>query len=84
MMTNVGEVNGGPKNWSSGFLPAAYEGTAIGHGGVKIEDLAEPIEYLKNKGLTPEQQRYELDMLQKLNRRSARRWEEDNLARFLR
>ena len=69
--------HGGAKNWSSGFLPAAYQGTPIGHGGMKPEDLPEPIEYLRNKGLTPEQQRYELDMLQKMNRRSANRWQYD-------
>ena len=69
--------HGGAKNWSSSFLPAAYQGTPIGHGGIKTEDLAEPIEHLKNRGLTSEQQRYELDMLQKMNRRSAMRWQHD-------
>jgi hypothetical protein len=44
---------------------------------MRPEDLAEPIEHLKNKGLSPEQQRYELDMLQKLNRRSAAKWQHD-------
>lgn len=62
-------AHGGAKNWSSGFLPAAYQGTAIGNAGLKVEDVApEPIEFLSNKGYTPEQQRYELDMLQKMNR----------------
>ncbi len=62
-------AHGGAKNWSSGFLPAAYQGTAIGNAGVKVEDVAsEPIEYLLNKGYTAEQQRYELDMLEKMNR----------------
>ena len=69
--------HGGAKNWSSGFLPAANQGTAIGHGGLNVDDLTEPIEYLKNHGLTPEQQRYELDMLQKVNRRNAERWHFD-------
>lgn len=64
-------AHGGAKNWASAFLPAAYQGTAIGNAGMKVEDLAEPIEYLQNKGLNPEQQRFELDMLQKLNRRHA-------------
>ncbi len=62
---------------SSGFLPAAYQGTAVGHGGIKVDDLKEPIEYLKNAGLTAEQQRYELDMIQKMNRASADRWQQD-------
>ncbi|MEJ7618581.1 MAG: DUF1501 domain-containing protein [Pyrinomonadaceae bacterium] len=62
--------HGGSKNWGSAFLPGAYQGTAIGHAGMKVEDIkAEPIEYLLSKHLGPEQQRYELDMLQNLNRR---------------
>ncbi|MEX2261836.1 MAG: DUF1501 domain-containing protein [Bryobacteraceae bacterium] len=64
--------HGGGKNWSSAFLPGAFQGTAIGHAGMKVEDIkGEPIEYLVNKQLTPEQQRYELDMLQNINRRHA-------------
>lgn len=64
--------HGGSKNWSSAFLPGAYQGTAIGHAGLKVDDIKdEPIEYLVNKGLSPEQQRYELDMLKAINRRHA-------------
>ncbi len=72
-----GLSHGGAKNWSSAFLPAAYQGTAVAHGGIKVEDLHEPIEHLKNKGLSNEQQRYELDMIQKMNRWSAERWNHD-------
>ena len=67
-----GLAHGGAKNYSSSFLPAAYQGTPIGNAGIKVEDLlAEPIEYLKNQGLTSDQQRYELEMLQKINREHA-------------
>lgn len=72
-----GLSHGGAKNWSSGFLPAAYQGTAVGHGGVKIDDLRDPIEFLRNAGLTPDQQRYELDLIQKMNRRAAERRDHD-------
>ncbi|MFN0165869.1 MAG: DUF1501 domain-containing protein [Bryobacteraceae bacterium] len=72
-----GLSHGGAKNWSSGFLPAAFQGTAVGHGGIKVDDLKDPIEHLRNTGLTPEQQRYELDMIQKANRRAAERWNHD-------
>jgi uncharacterized protein DUF1501 len=72
-----GLSHGGAKNWSSGFLPSAYQGTAVGHGGLNVEDLVEPIEHLKNKDLTPDQQRYELDMIQKMNRASALRYQQD-------
>ncbi len=64
-------AHGGAKNWSSAFLPAAYQGTALGNAGIKARDLVEPIENLVNRDLTPELQRYELDQLQKINRRHA-------------
>lgn len=64
--------HGGAKNFGSAFLPGAYQGTPIGHSGMKVEEIKnEPIQYLVNKGLTPEQQRYELDMIQNINRRHA-------------
>ncbi len=72
-----GLENGGAKQWSSAFLPGAYQGTAVGHGGMKLADLTEAIENVKNHDLTPEQQRYELDMAQKMNRASAHRWQDD-------
>ncbi|HWB98333.1 MAG TPA: DUF1501 domain-containing protein [Bryobacteraceae bacterium] len=64
-------AHGGAKNWSSAFLPAAYQGTAIGNAGIKARDLVEPIENLANPDLSPEMQRFELDQLQKINRRHA-------------
>ncbi len=64
-------AHGGAKNWSAAFLPAAYQGTAIGNAGMKVKDLAEPIENLTSKRLSPELQRFELDMLQKQNRQHA-------------
>ena len=64
--------HGGAKNWASAFLPGAYQGTAIGNSGMKAKDIAEqPIEYLLRKGFSPEQQRFELDMLQNINQRHA-------------
>ena len=62
--------HGGSKNWSSAFLPGAYQGTAIGHAGMRVDDVkGEPIEYLKQKSFTAEEQRFELDMLQSMNRK---------------
>jgi hypothetical protein len=64
--------HGGSKNWGSAFLPGAYQGTAIGNAGLKVADIqSEPIEYLRQKKLSADQQRYELDMLQSINRRHA-------------
>ncbi|MBM3739173.1 MAG: DUF1501 domain-containing protein [Acidobacteria bacterium] len=68
-----GLSHGGAKNWSSAFLPAAYQGTSVAHGGILAKDLKEPVEFLSNKELSPEQQRYELDMIQKMNRWAADR-----------
>lgn len=63
-------AHGGAKNWSSAFLPGAYQGTAIGHAGMKVEEISkEPIEYLVNERLSGDEQRYELEMLQNINRR---------------
>ena len=62
--------HGGAKNWSSAFLPGAYQGTAIGNSGMKVEDISgEPIDFLLRKGFSAEQQRFELEMLQNINRR---------------
>ncbi len=64
--------HGGGKNWSSAFLPSAYQGTPIGYSPMRVDDVKkEPIEHLINKNQTSDQQRYELDMLQKINRRHA-------------
>jgi hypothetical protein len=62
--------HGGAKNFSSAFLPGAYQATPIGNSGMKVDDIVqEPIEYLLRKDFTPEEQRFELDMLQNINRR---------------
>jgi hypothetical protein len=52
---------GGAANWSSGFLPAHYQGTALRPTGAPILDLAPP------PGVTRAQQRANLDLLAKLN-----------------
>src|SRR5438093_857915 len=62
IMTDDAEVNGGPKNWSSGFLPAVFQGTQFRNEGAPIFHLAPP------EGVSPEQQRSKLDFLAKLNR----------------
>jgi Protein of unknown function (DUF1501) len=64
--------HGGSKNWASAFLPGTYQGTAIGNAGLKVDDIQkEPIEYLLNKHYSSDQQRFELDMLQNINKRHA-------------
>jgi hypothetical protein len=64
--------HGGQNKWSSSFLPGEYQGTPIGSGTMKVEEIEkEPMPYLVSRGLVSDSQRYELDMLQKLNRRNA-------------
>jgi Protein of unknown function (DUF1501) len=62
ILTDAAEVLGGPKNWSSGFLPASYQGTLFRREGEPILDLAPP------KSIGEEQQRGRLDLLRSLNR----------------
>ena len=62
ILTDAGEVVGGPKNWSSGFLPASYQGTLFRREGTPILDLAPP------KAIGNDQQRGRLDLLNSLNR----------------
>jgi len=52
---------GGVNDWSSGFLPAAYQGTLFRATGDPIVDLKPP------SSVSPEQQRARLDLLAKLN-----------------
>ncbi|MDA2930167.1 DUF1501 domain-containing protein [Acidobacteria bacterium AH-259-O06] len=62
ILTDEKQVVGGPKNWSSGFLPAAYQGTLFRHEGAPIFHLAPP------EAITDTQQRSKLDFLGTLNR----------------
>ena len=56
------KCSGGAKNWSSGFLPASYQGTLFRREGAPILDLAPP------DTIGGEQQRGRLDLLKSLNR----------------
>jgi hypothetical protein len=70
--------HGGGKNWGSAFLPGAFQGTPIGYSAMNVDRIQrEPIEHLTNGHLTPDQQRYELEMLEKMNRRHAQDKEYD-------
>lgn len=60
-----GTPEGGPPMWSSGFLPAVYQGTLLRPG-------ASPILHLKPQdGMTPQRQRRMLDLLQSMNEMDA-------------
>ncbi|QSA96427.1 DUF1501 domain-containing protein [Methylococcus sp. EFPC2] len=65
------EPTGGSVNWSSGFLPAVYQGTAFRPGPVPILNLERP-ELIADK-----QQRDNLNLLAALNRQQAKGHPED-------
>ena len=58
-------LNGGSKNWSAGFLPAAYQGTRFQQEGPPILNLSNPA------SVGGQQQRGKLDFLASINRRHA-------------
>ncbi len=57
---------GGAQNYSNGFLPAIYQGTAIGREGQKVADTR--IGNITSKHLPGSLQREQLDLVQSLNR----------------
>jgi hypothetical protein len=61
ILTDAGEVIGGPKNWSSGFLPASFQGTQFRQGDTPILFLKPPA------GVTDDQQRRKIEFLKALN-----------------
>lgn len=65
MEDTPGQVVNGPRNWSAGFMPAGYQGTALLPGDEPIKFLASP------KGTSTQEQRQKLDLLAKMNRRHA-------------
>jgi hypothetical protein len=61
MLDKTGGPISGPKNWSSGYMPAAYQGVVVRADKTPIHDLALP------PGMTREQQRDLLDRLKEKN-----------------
>jgi hypothetical protein len=53
------------QNWRSAFLPGAYQGTYLNTQTTEIEKL---IAHIRNHRWSPEQQRKQLDFVQRLNR----------------
>jgi hypothetical protein len=63
--------NGGPRNWNNAFLPAAYQGTAVGRSGIPASEAQ--IRNLGNTRLSSTEQRRQFDLLQALNAEQVRR-----------
>ncbi|MDV6029866.1 MAG: DUF1501 domain-containing protein [Phycisphaera sp. RhM] len=68
------EPPGGKRNWSTGFIPATFQGTQFRDGNTPILHLAPPA------GMSDRRQRSKLDFIQQLNRRHREvRAEDDEL-----
>ncbi len=75
MLDPTGGPISGAKNWSSGFMPATYQGTTLRSAGEPILDLKRP------EGLSESAQRKLLDALQEYNHEHLRpRADNSNLA----
>ncbi|HEX8911247.1 MAG TPA: DUF1501 domain-containing protein [Humisphaera sp.] len=61
MLDKTGGPISGPKNWSSGYMPAAYQGVVVRANGTPIHNLQTP------EGMTYETQRRILDRLKEKN-----------------
>lgn len=57
---------GGPRNYSNAFLPAVYQGTAIGRAGLSAKEAK--FRYIANDQIPADQQKKQFDFLQSLNR----------------
>ncbi|RPI84274.1 MAG: DUF1501 domain-containing protein [Planctomycetaceae bacterium] len=57
---------GGINNWSSAFLPAAYQGTALGNASVPSDKAR--VRYISNSRLSRDIQRMQLERLERQNR----------------
>lgn len=62
--------NGGPRNYGNAFLPAVYQGTAIGRPGIPAKEAK--IRNLLNDRRTADEQRAQFDLVQAFNREQAR------------
>ena len=63
--------NGGPRNYGNAFLPAAYQGTAVGRAGIDAKDAT--IKNIPSPGVAPGEQRKKFELLRKLNAEQAAR-----------
>ncbi len=59
-------THGGVNNWSSAFLPAAYQGTPVGNASISADQAKIP--FIQNAQTPKEIQRMEIDFLGEMNR----------------
>ena len=68
--------NGGPRNYSNAFLPAAYQGTPVGRAGIPAKEAT--IRNLTSAHHDPATQRQQFNLLRQLNAEQANRTPEDD------
>lgn len=71
MVLNPSLANGGPRNYSGAFLPAAFQGTTVGRAGMPTKDFQ--IRHLSNSTRSPQAQQSQFDLVQSLNREQFKR-----------
>src|SRR5438067_699624 len=62
------------QNWQAGFLPGVFQGTYID---TQHTDLEKLIEHIKSRCETPQEQRRQLDLLMRLNRKHLEQRQQD-------
>jgi len=62
---------GGPRNYSNAFLPAAFQGTAVGRAGIPVSQAR--IKHVANDRMKHDEQRRQFELLQSLNSEQAKR-----------
>ena len=66
-----GTPQSGPNNWTNGFLPAAFQGTAF--------STTRPVKHLQDPmGITPERSRAVMEALRRLNQKHQQRYPGDS------
>ncbi|MBN72592.1 MAG: sulfatase [Gimesia sp.] len=68
--------HGGVRNYGSAFLPAVFQGTAIGDADTKAKEAQ--IKFLANNSTSPLEQRKQLSLLQAMNERHLKEVKVDN------
>lgn len=70
-------ANGGPRNYSNAFLPAVFQGTALGRAGQPVREVR--IQNVENTYLSTASQREQFDLLHALNASQLRGGQDDEL-----
>lgn len=65
------DTKGGPRNYSTAFLPSVFQGTALSRAGKPIDQMT--IDHIRNPELSPEDAAGRFQLMQQLNQAQLRR-----------